>query len=97
MVYIGDSDTDIPCMKLVNSHGGHSIGVYNPDTNDKQKIFKIMQNNRIRYFAPADYSLNSEIDLLLKAIIEKIVAYEILEDKHLSKQCEANEADKTAR
>ena len=32
MVYIGDSDTDIPCMKLVNTYGGHSIGVYNPDT-----------------------------------------------------------------
>jgi 2-hydroxy-3-keto-5-methylthiopentenyl-1-phosphate phosphatase len=31
MVYIGDSDTDIPCMKLVNSYGGHSIGVYNAD------------------------------------------------------------------
>ena len=27
IVYIGDSDTDIPCMKLVNSSGGHSIGV----------------------------------------------------------------------
>ena len=27
IVYIGDSDTDIPCMKLVNSYGGHSIGV----------------------------------------------------------------------
>ena len=26
MVYIGDSDTDIPCMKLVNTYGGHSIG-----------------------------------------------------------------------
>ena len=32
MVYIGDSDTDIPCMKLVNSYGGHPIGVYDPDT-----------------------------------------------------------------
>lgn len=28
MVYIGDSATDIPCMKLVNVNGGHSIGVY---------------------------------------------------------------------
>ena len=27
MIYIGDSDTDIPCMKLVNSQGGYSIGV----------------------------------------------------------------------
>lgn len=32
MVYIGDSETDIPCMKLVNIYGGHSIGVYNPKT-----------------------------------------------------------------
>ena len=24
MIYIGDSDTDIPCMKLVNTNGGHS-------------------------------------------------------------------------
>ena len=31
LVYIGDSDTDIPCMKLVNVNGGHSIGVYNPE------------------------------------------------------------------
>ena len=28
MVYIGDSDTDVPCMKLVNANGGYSIGVY---------------------------------------------------------------------
>ena len=28
MVYIGDSDTDVPCMQLVNGYGGHSIGVY---------------------------------------------------------------------
>lgn len=38
MVYIGDSDTDIPCMKLVNTYGGHSIGVYNSDTEEKQSI-----------------------------------------------------------
>lgn len=37
MVYIGDSDTDIPCMKLVNINGGYSIGVYNTETNDKTK------------------------------------------------------------
>ena len=37
MVCIGDSDTDIPCMKLVNTYGGHSIGVYDPNTNNKEK------------------------------------------------------------
>ena len=35
MVYIGDSDTDIPCMKLVNSYVEHSIGEYNSEINDK--------------------------------------------------------------
>lgn len=37
MVYIGDSDTDIPCMKLVNINGGHSIGVFNSETKINQK------------------------------------------------------------
>ena len=37
MIYIGDSDTDIPCMSLVNANGGHSIGVYDPFKKDKEK------------------------------------------------------------
>ena len=56
MVYIGDSDTDVPCMKLVNVNGGYSIGVYNADTKDKTKVYKMMRENRIKYYAPADYS-----------------------------------------
>ncbi len=72
MVYIGDSDTDIPCMRLVNSYQGYSIGVYNPKTNDKSKVNKMLDDKRIKYSVPADYSENSEIDLLVKSIIEKI-------------------------
>lgn len=94
MVYIGDSDTDIPCMKLVNSYGGHSIGVYNPDTADKTKVFKMIRDNRIRYFAPADYSSDSEIDRLVKAIIDKTAAYEILEEKHVADLIETRAAKK---
>ena len=58
MIYIGDSDTDIPCMKLVNINGGHSIGVYNNDTLDKTKVYKMLHDQRIKYFAPADYTQN---------------------------------------
>ncbi len=83
MVYIGDSDTDIPCMKLVNINGGHSIGVYNPENQNKDRVHKMLRDNRIRYFAPADYSEGAEIDKLLKAIIDKTAAYEILEAKHV--------------
>ena len=82
MVYIGDSDTDIPCMKLVNSYGGHSIGVYDPETMDRAKVRRMIRDNRIRYFAPADYREGSELDLLVRAIIEKTAAYEVLEEKH---------------
>lgn len=81
MIYIGDSDTDVPCMKLVNSYGGHSIGVYNPDTKDKQKVYRMIKDNRIKYFAPADYSEGNELDLLVKNIIDRTVANEILEEK----------------
>ncbi len=83
VVYIGDSDTDIPCMKLVNSYGGHAIGVFDPEKKDKQKVFRLMANNRIRYFAPADYSEGGELDGLLKAVIDKTAAYEKLEERHV--------------
>ena len=94
MVYIGDSDTDIPCMKLVNSYGGHSIGVYNPDTADKTKVFKMTRDNRIRYYVAADYSEGSEMDKLVKAIIDKTAAYEVLEEKHVADLIETRDAQK---
>lgn len=82
LVYIGDSDTDIPCMKLVNTNGGHSIGVYNNDTLDKSKVFKMLHDKRIKYFAPANYEEGSELDRLVKAIIVRTAANEALEDTH---------------
>ncbi len=81
MVYIGDSDTDIPCMKLVNSNGGHSIGVYNSETKDKSKVHKMLRDRRIKYFVPADYREGGELDLLVKAIIENTVTRDVLENK----------------
>ena len=91
MVYIGDSDTDIPCMKLVNSYGGHSIGVYDPVTQDKTKVKKMLKNHRIKYFTAADYTEGSELDQLVKAIIDKTAAYEVLENRHFRNAAEANE------
>lgn len=82
MVYIGDSDTDIPCMKLVNTYGGHSIGVYDPHTGDKTKVYRMLRDNRIRYFVGADYSEGSDLERLVQAIIVKTAAYEVLEEKH---------------
>ena len=97
MVYIGDSDTDIPCMKLVTSYGGHSIGVYDPDTGDKTKVYKMIRDRRIKFFAPADYREGTQLDGLVKAIIDRTVSNESLED--LCSRCrqEVAEAEKVLR
>lgn len=91
LVYIGDSDTDIPCMKLVNVNGGHSIGVYNPEDVEtgKDKVHQMMRDNRIKYYAAADYRKGSELDTLLKNIIERTAMNEKLEQKHFADLAEA--------
>jgi 2-hydroxy-3-keto-5-methylthiopentenyl-1-phosphate phosphatase len=94
IVYMGDSDTDIPCMKLVNSYGGHSIGVYDPAKADKRKVWQMMKDNRIRYYAPADYTEGSELEALIRAVIAKTVAFERLENKHVKDLLEMRRAEK---
>ena len=84
MVYIGDSDTDIPCMKLVNSYGGHAIGVYDPSTGNMEKVKKMIRENRIRYYSPADYTEGSALDTLVKKIIMRTAANEALEAEHIT-------------
>ena len=94
MIYIGDSDTDIPCMKLVTVNGGHSIAVYDPSTGDRAKAYKMMRENRIKFFAPADYSEDAELDRLVKAIIARTAANELLETKHYAQVREQRESDR---
>lgn len=89
MIYLGDSDTDIPCMKLVKTRGGYSIGVFNPETNDRTKVYKMTRDNRIDYFVPADYSENTELDTLIKTIIDKTIFNELLENKKNNDKKEA--------
>ena len=82
MIYIGDSDTDIPCMKLVNTYGGFSIGVYNPENCSREKVYRMMRENRIRYFAPADYREGLQLDGLIKDIVLCVAARERVENAH---------------
>ena len=93
IVYIGDSMTDIPCMKLVNANGGHSIAVYDNNTLDKTKAFQMLTDNRIKYFAPADYTDGSDLDKLVKAIIVRTASNEILEEKYFACKKERDEAE----
>ena len=89
MVYIGDSFTDIPCMKVVNSFGGHSIGVYDPDTGNTAQVRKLLKENRIRYYAPADYTEGSQLDELIKMILDKTIAVAKLDEAYFTQLDEA--------
>ena len=77
MIYLGDGSTDIPCMKIVKSNGGHSIAVYKPGSSRKDAN-RLIDENRVNFIAPADYSENKEIDTIVKIIIDKIAAQEKL-------------------
>ncbi len=75
MVFIGDGETDIPCMRLVREQGGHSIAVYNPNKRGtKKKAQQLIKDGRATLVAAADYQDGSAIDLAVKAIIDKIEA-----------------------
>jgi len=75
MVYIGDSVTDIPCMRLVKTNGGHAIAVYNNENNHAlDTVLRLKREGRINYYAPADYSKNGEIYKIIRQIFSQIQA-----------------------
>lgn len=76
MIYIGDSITDIPCMSIVVKNGGTSIGVYEDLPASKELMLKLFKNNRINYYAFADYRENSELDTTVKLVIKNIATKE---------------------
>lgn len=89
MIYIGDSDTDIPCMKLVNTNGGFSIGVYDPEKGSREKVHRMMRENRIRYFAPADYREGAPLEKLIQDILLCAAARERVENAHAEAERES--------
>ena len=75
MIFIGDGETDVPCMRLVTEQGGHAIAVYNGGKRGARKhAEKLVENGRATISAAADYQENGVIDLAVKAIIDKVEA-----------------------
>ena len=61
---------------------------------DKAKVYKMMRDMRIKYFVPADYKEETEIDFLVKAIIDRTAANEALETIHYKYKLERIKEDK---
>lgn len=75
IIYIGDGETDIPCMKLVKEQGGYSIAVFNPKKAQKKKVSeRLKREHRVNFCIPADYSTDSKIEEIIKRIIDKMAS-----------------------
>ncbi len=73
MIYVGDGLTDIPCMRLVKNSGGYSIAVYNPEQKGVRRDMQaLVQGERVDHVCAANYTDGSEMDRLVKMIIDKI-------------------------
>ncbi len=81
MIYIGDGLTDVPCMKLVKSSGGHSVAVYQ---NGGDEAFDLLKKGRVSYIAQADYRPGKRLDRIIRAILDQIKATDITTNIYLS-------------
>ena len=73
MIYVGDGDTDIPCMKIVKMFGGNAIAVYNNDAK-KATAQQLLDQDRVNFTAPTDYTEGGDMYALVRAIIDKVKA-----------------------
>ena len=73
MIYFGDGETDIPFMKMVKKHGGHSIAVY-ASSNKRTTAQQLIRNNRVNFICRADYTKGKEMHMIVKRVLDKIKA-----------------------
>ncbi|MBQ7412935.1 MAG: haloacid dehalogenase-like hydrolase [Alphaproteobacteria bacterium] len=75
MIYIGDGETDVPCMLTLKNDGGHSIAVYQPKIQQScQTAQLLLDDKRADFAAPADYREGKSVEVYVKALIDKIAA-----------------------
>ena len=70
MLYFGDGITDIPCMTFVKKQGGVSIALY--PKGKKNKVTNLLLDNRVNYICSADYQEGSDLDSLVKCIVQEM-------------------------
>ena len=81
MAYLGDGDTDIPCMKLVKEKGGFSLSVF-PGVPERKRreACELHAQGRVNAVALADYSEGSYLESIIFAFIDHVVADAMLDD-----------------
>lgn len=75
MIYLGDGSTDIPSMRMLIKFGGHAVAVYKPnDENKKAVAERLRAEGRVHFACEANYLEGSDIDSIVKSILNKIKA-----------------------
>ncbi|MDO5759544.1 MAG: HAD family hydrolase [Bacteroidota bacterium] len=88
MIYFGDGQTDIPCMKMVKVHGGHSVALYDKPQK-KNTALKLIKDDRVNFVCHSDYTEGKELYKVVTTILDKIKAdfdFNLLLEKHQNKQ-----------
>lgn len=83
IIYLGDGMTDIPAMTLVKHNGGRSIALY-PESTQIEKVREIYTDERCNFICKADYSTGSDLDKVVKLIIDSVAVSEELSRKEKS-------------
>ena len=73
MIYFGDGETDVPCMRTVKSNGGHSFAVYGND-NKRALAQQLLAEGRVNFACAADYTESGQMMEIVKRILDKIKA-----------------------
>ena len=70
MMYLGDGLTDVPCMKLTKSKGGHSIAVYQGKRD--RLVNDMLVQGRVDFAAPADYRESGLLETIVFSLLDQL-------------------------
>ena len=82
MIYIGDGETDVPAMKMMNYQGGYSIAVYPPKMKGKRRNSAAMRkmdaakqlvaDNRAKFATEANFGVDGPVYEIVTRLIRRI-------------------------
>ncbi len=82
IIYMGDGMTDVACMTLVKHNEGTSIAIYPEKESDKVRA--LYTDGRCNFMCRADYSAGSDLEKVVKLIIDKVAMLEEIRKREKS-------------
>ncbi|MFV0322699.1 MAG: HAD family hydrolase [Alphaproteobacteria bacterium] len=71
IIFIGDGETDVPCMKVTKNRGGLALSVY-PNDDYRNTAQRLYAQNRVEACFRADYRKNSPLSQYIIEHLQKL-------------------------